>query len=154
MLRDAIAGRRTQAVAPDKLVSKVFLRHSALMRFPDQAPVTPRKKQELRDRIQRLGIDMEAVEASYVRASGPGGQKVNKTSSAVVLRYAPLEIVVKWARERSRALNQFLALRELVDEIEIRVSPETSERLREQARVRARKARRKKRASARASTAS
>ena len=117
------------------------------MRFPDQAPVTPQKKEELRQRIQRLHIDMEAVEASYVRASGPGGQKVNKTSSAVVLRYAPLELVVRWSRERSRALNQFLALRELVDEIEVRVSPETSERLREHAAIRSRKARRKRRRS-------
>ncbi len=141
-------GSERKRVALAGLASKVFLRHLGRMRFPDQAPVTPRKKQELRERIQRLGIDLEAVEASYVRASGPGGQKVNKTSSAVVLRYAPLEIVVKWARERSRALNQFLALRELVDEVEVRVSPETSERLREQARVRARKARKKKRASA------
>lgn len=115
------------------------------MRFPDQAPVTPRKKQELRERIDRLGVVLDAVEASYVRASGPGGQKVNKTSSAVVLRYPPLDIVVKWSRERSRALNQFLALRELVDEIEMRISPETSERLREQERIRSRKLKKKKR---------
>ena len=118
------------------------------MRFPDQAPVTPAKKQDLRDRIARLHIDLDAIEASYVRASGPGGQKVNKTNSAVVLRYAPLLLVVKWSRERSRALNQFLALRELVDEIEVRTSPETSERLREHAAIRARKARNRKRASA------
>ena len=117
------------------------------MRFPDQAPVTPGKKQELRERIERLGIELDAVEASYVRASGPGGQKVNKTSSAVVLKYPPLDIVVKWSRERSRALNQFLALRELVDEIEARTSPETSTRLREFERIRARKAKKKKRAS-------
>lgn len=118
------------------------------MRFPDQAPVTPRKKQELRERIERLAIEMDAIEASYVRASGPGGQKVNKTSSAVVLRYPPMDIVVKWSRERSRALNQFLALRELVDEIEAKTSPETSERLKERDRIRSRKAKRKRRARA------
>jgi len=115
------------------------------MKFPDQAPVTPRKKEELRTRIARLGVDLSLVEASYVRASGPGGQKVNKTSSAVVLCYPPLELVVKWSRERSRALNQFLALRELVDEIEEKVSPETSERVKERARIRARKAKRRRR---------
>ena len=113
------------------------------MRFPDQAPVTPGKKQELRERIERLGVQLDAVEASYVRAGGPGGQKVNKTSSAVVLKYPPLDIVVKWSRERSRALNQFLALRELVDEIEARTSPETSARLREYERIRARKAKKR-----------
>ena len=62
------------------------------MRFPDQAPVRPQKKQELQERIEKLGIDLDEVEATYVRASGPGGQKINKTSSAVVLRYAPLGI--------------------------------------------------------------
>ncbi|MCL2823802.1 MAG: peptide chain release factor-like protein [Polyangiaceae bacterium] len=115
------------------------------MRFPDQAPVTPNKKQQLRDRIQRLGIDLDAIDASYVRSSGPGGQKVNKTNSAVVLRYEPLDLIVKWSRERSRALNQFLALREMVDEIEIRISPETSERLKEYAAIRARKQRSRRR---------
>jgi protein subunit release factor B len=116
------------------------------MNFPDQAPVTPRKKEELRQRILRLGIDLSMIDEQFVRASGPGGQKVNKTSSAVLLRYPPLGLVVKWSRERSRALNQFLALRELVDEVEERVSPETSKRLRERARVRARKKRRNRRA--------
>ncbi|HNS98176.1 MAG TPA: peptide chain release factor-like protein [Polyangiaceae bacterium] len=114
------------------------------MRFPDQAPVRPQKKQELQERIEKLGIDLDEVEATYVRASGPGGQKINKTSSAVVLRYAPLGIVVKWSRERSRALNQFLALRELVDEIEIRISPQTSKRLQQQRRIHARKTKRHK----------
>lgn len=87
----------------------------------------------------RLGIDMNQIHASYVRASGPGGQKVNKTCSAVELVYPPLGLRVKWSTERSRALNQFLALRELVDEIEIRISPETSERLADFERLRKRK---------------
>ncbi|MCU0690521.1 MAG: peptide chain release factor-like protein [Polyangiaceae bacterium] len=116
------------------------------MKFPDQAPVAPRKKEELRQRILRLGIDLSMVDEQFVRARGPGGQKVNKTSSAVLLRYPPLGLVVKWSRERSRALNQFLALRELVDEVEERVSPETSTRLRERERIRARKKRRNRRA--------
>lgn len=116
------------------------------MRFPDQAPVTPGKKAELRERIERLGIDLGAVEASYVRAHGPGGQKVNKTSSAVVLRYPPMQIVVKWSTQRSRALNQFLALRELVDRIEGRISPETSQRLLEIERIRKVKKKRRARA--------
>jgi protein subunit release factor B len=118
------------------------------MRFPDQAPVTPGKKRELRERIERLGVQLDLVEAQYVRASGPGGQKVNKTSSAVVLKYPPLELVVKWSRERSRALNQFLALRELVDEIEVLTSPETSKRLAQRNRLRSRKAKKSKRAQA------
>ncbi|MHC4471907.1 MAG: peptide chain release factor family protein [Planctomycetota bacterium] len=97
------------------------------MKFPADAPVTDRKKDDLRERIERLRVDLGEV------------------SSAVVLRYPALSLTVKWSRERSRALNRFLALRELVDEIEERVSPETSERLKERARIRERKRRRRRR---------
>jgi hypothetical protein len=44
-------------------------------------------------------------------------------------------------RGRSRSLNRFFALRELVDQAELKVSPQTSERLKEQERIRRRKAR-------------
>jgi protein subunit release factor B len=114
------------------------------VKFPAESPVTEKKLVELRERIGRLNVDLNAVDEQFIRASGPGGQKVNKTSSGVVLRYPPLDIVVKWTRERSRALNRFLALRELVDRIEVRTSPETSARLREQEKVREKKRRRKR----------
>jgi protein subunit release factor B len=113
--------------------------------FPSDAPVTPAKLEALRAQLVRLKVDLAQVDEDFVRTGGPGGQKRNKTESGVQLRYAPLELVVKWARERSRALNRFLALRELADEIELRVSPETSPRLREQARIRKQKDRRRRR---------
>lgn len=115
------------------------------MQFPEDAPVTPAKKDALRARIARLGIRLDLVEEQFVKASGPGGQKVNKTESGVQLSYAPLNLNVKWTRERSRALNRFLGLRELVDEIEALVSPQTSERLREARRIRKQKDRRRRR---------
>jgi protein subunit release factor B len=90
---------------------------------------------------------MNAVDEQATKGSGPGGQKVNKTQSGVLLRY-PLgdeQILVKWTRERHRSLNRFLALRELVDEIEVRVSPQTSERLKEQDRIRKQKDRARRR---------
>jgi len=116
------------------------------MRFPADSPVSAEKLDALREKIARLQVRLELVEEQFLRASGPGGQKVNKTSSAVRLHYPPLDISVKWARERSRALNRFLALRELLEEVELRVSPGTSERRREQDRVRERKRRRRRRA--------
>ena len=115
------------------------------MRFPGDAPVTAKKLDALRERIARLGVDLAQVEESFIRSSGPGGQKANKTSSGVALAYAPLSLRVKWTRERSRALNRFLALRELVDEIEERVSPETSGRLRDRERLQKQKDRRRRR---------
>lgn len=49
-------------------------------------------------------------------------------------------------RERKRTINRFLALRELVDRIEMRVSPETSERLAGVRKLQRRKSRRQARA--------
>ena len=115
------------------------------MKFPADAPVTAKKLDALRGRVARLGVDMAQVQESFVRPSGPGGQKANKTSSGVALAYEPLDLRVKWTRERSRALNRFLALRELVDEIEERVSPDTSARLKERERLRRQKDRRRRR---------
>jgi protein subunit release factor B len=94
-------------------------------------------------------VKLETVAEQAIRAGGPGGQKVNKTSSGVLLRYpfGSELIVVKWTRERGHALNRFLALRELVDEIESRVSPGTSPRDREAERIRKQKDRRRRRGS-------
>lgn len=105
--------------------------------FPD---VRPAKLEELKGRIARLKIDLRLVEEQFVKGGGKGGQKINKTANAVLLRYAPLGLVVRCQRERRRSLNRFIALRELADEIELRISPGTSERLKEMARLRKRKA--------------
>jgi len=99
--------------------------------------------------MRALGIDSRLIEEGFTRGGGPGGQKRNKTSNVVRLAYPPLGISARCGTERSRALNRFLALRELVDEIEIRISPGTSARLREIARLRSAKARAGRRARAR-----
>jgi len=111
--------------------------------FPELSDITAAKMEALKARIARLGIDLRLVDEQFTRGSGNGGQKINKTSNAVLLRYPALGLVVKCQRERKRSLNRFIALRELVDEIEVRISPATSERLREIARIRKKKARRR-----------
>jgi len=112
--------------------------------------VRPEKLKELRERIARLKIDLARISESFTRGGGKGGQKINKTSNRVVLRYAPLGLMVSSQRERRRTVNRFIALRELVDRIEMRVSPGTSGRLQEIGRIRKRKARRSQRASIKA----
>lgn len=119
------------------------------MRLGERFDVSPAKVRDLLDRMRRLGIDPAAIEEHFTRGGGPGGRKANTTSNAVLLRYAPLGIVVRCHRERRRSLNRFLALRELVDRIEERISPDTSERRREAERRRRAKARAGRRARAR-----
>jgi protein subunit release factor B len=104
--------------------------------------VTPAKVDALKERILRLGIDVALIEENFTRGGGKGGQKINKTSNRVQLYYPPLDLAVSCQRERKRTINRFLALRELVDQVEMRVSPETSERLKEIERLRKNKARR------------
>jgi protein subunit release factor B len=111
------------------------------MQLNEDFGVAPGKLEELKGRIARLKIDLRLVEESFSRGGGKGGQKVNKTSNRVQLSYPPLELRVACQRERKRSLNRFLALRELVDQAEMKISPETSERLREFDRLRKRKAR-------------
>jgi protein subunit release factor B len=103
--------------------------------------VTPGKLAALKERIRRLGVDVRLIEEGFSRGGGKGGQKVNKTSNRVQLYYPPLDLGVACQRERQRSLNRFLALRELVDQIELKISPETSERFKEQQRLRKNKAR-------------
>lgn len=125
------------------------------MKFPDDAPVTPPKKLELRERLVRLGVVLGDIVEQAVKGTGPGGQKVNKTQSGVLLRYTLRDelLVIKWTRERHHALNRFLALRELCDEVELRISPQTSARRAEIERARKQKDRTRRRQLARATPA-
>jgi protein subunit release factor B len=111
------------------------------VRLNEDFGVAAAKLEELKSRIVRLKIDLAGIEESFSRGGGKGGQKVNKTSNRVQLSYPPLDIRVACQRERKRSLNRFLALRELVDQIEMKISPETSERMAERRRIQKRKAR-------------
>jgi protein subunit release factor B len=81
-------------------------------------PVSEEKNRWLQERMEALGIHEKDIEERFIRSSGSGGQKVNKTSTCVYLKHIPTEIEVKWMKERSQSLNRFLARRELVQRIE------------------------------------
>ena len=55
------------------------------------------------------------------KGTGNGGQKINKTSSAVRLRHRPTGIAVSANEERSQSRNRHIALRKLRYEIAMRV---------------------------------
>ena len=58
------------------------------------------------------------------RASGPGGQKVNKTSSAIRLRHGPTGLVVTAQDDRSQRVNKVRAIRRLREAITLHVRAE------------------------------
>ncbi len=80
--------------------------------------VSEEKDQWLKKRMEALHIHEKDIEEKFIRSSGRGGQKVNKTSTCVYLKHIPTGIEVKWMKERSQSLNRFLARRELVKRIE------------------------------------
>ena len=82
--------------------------------------VSEKKEKALLDRMCELNVKENDLEESFIRSSGPGGQKVNKTSSCVFLRHIPTDITVKYQKERSQSLNRFFARRTLLDQIELK----------------------------------
>jgi protein subunit release factor B len=81
-------------------------------------PVSEEKNRWLKERMEALNIHEKDIEEKFIRSSGRGGQKVNKTSTCVYLKHIPTGIEVKYMKERNQSLNRFLARRELVKRIE------------------------------------
>ena len=74
----------------------------------------------LRARFVSLGVKPADVREQFIRGAGAGGQKINKTSSTVVLRHWPTGVEVRCQRERSQSVNRLLAWVELADKLEQR----------------------------------
>ena len=74
--------------------------------------------EKLEARMLALGILEEHLEEQFIRGSGPGGQKVNKTSSTVRIKHIPSGIEVKATKSRSQGLNRFYARRMICEKLE------------------------------------
>ena len=108
--------------------------------------LSQRKEKTLYDRMERLDINESDIIERFVRSSGAGGQKVNKTSTCVYLKHIPSGIEVKCQKERSQALNRFLARRILADKIEQVQLGKKSEEAKRVAKIKRQKRKRSKRA--------
>ena len=110
-----------------------------------QSPVSPEKQTALDQRMIALGVTEDNLLEKFVRGSGAGGQKINKTSNCVFLKHLPSGVAIKCQMDRSREMNRFLARRELCDQLEAikegRTTAKTQaiEKMRRQKRPRSRR---------------
>ena len=75
---------------------------------------------DVRRRLAALGVKPGEIEERFVRGAGPGGQKINKTSSTIWLRHQPTGTEVRSQAERSQAVNRQCAWELLCAKLEAR----------------------------------
>jgi protein subunit release factor B len=81
------------------------------------------------ENLARLGLDPADVEESFARSSGPGGQHVNKVSTAVTLRHRPSGLSVTVQDSRSQSANRQIARERLIEAITARHRAEIRARI-------------------------
>jgi len=87
-------------------------------------------------RMERLQIREADLVEKFVQGSGPGGQKINKTSSCVYLRHIPTGYDVQCQEGRSRERNREIARERLCERIEERRKIEVLDKARARAKIR------------------
>jgi protein subunit release factor B len=111
--------------------------------------ISPEKQEKLKERMERLGIREEDLEEHFIRGSGKGGQKINKTASCVQLIHHPTGTEIRCQQTRSQADNRYWARRELCERIEEKILGEKSAKQQAIEKIRRQKRRRSRRAKAR-----
>jgi len=100
---------------------------------------------KIQERLDALGVLASDVTETFTRGSGAGGQKINKTSSTVVLRHGPSGTEVRCQAERSQAANRELAWERFCEKLEERVREAEAVRRSEVAKARRKSRRRSER---------
>jgi protein subunit release factor B len=110
--------------------------------------ITASTWERLRQRMEKMKILEQDLDEHFIRGSGSGGQKINKTSSCVQLNHVPSGIEIRCQKTRSQADNRYWARKELCERIEEQVLGEKSSKQQAIEKIRRQKRRRSRRAKA------
>ena len=109
-------------------------------------PISSKKNESLELAMRQVGLRESDLEESFITSSGPGGQNVNKVATCVVLKHRPTGLIVKCQKERSQAMNRYLARRILVDRLEAQILVKQREKARHAAKIKQQKRKRSRQA--------
>ena len=103
------------------------------------------KTSDLEQRMNKCNIYETDLEEKFVRSSGPGGQKVNKSSTCVHLTHIPSGLIVKMQKSRSQSLNRYYARKRLCEMLENKLLGKESPEAKRLSKIRKQKDRRRRR---------
>ena len=98
------------------------------------------------EKAAALKVLPQDITEQFVRGSGSGGQKINKTSSCVVLRHIPTGIEVRCQKHREQSNNRISAYKLLILKIEQRIKGAESDLMKKIFKIKKQKQKRSKRA--------
>jgi protein subunit release factor B len=89
--------------------------------------------------IATFRIDEKDLRESFVRGSGPGGQKINKTKNNVLLVHEPTGIAVQCQDSRDLTTNRKIARKLLKDKVDLSINGADSKLGKKYEKIRKRK---------------
>lgn len=94
----------------------------------------------------RLSVNSADITEQFIAGGGKGGQKINKTSSCVLLKHVPTGIMVRCQKHREQSKNRLSAYKLLILKVEAQVMGEESTIAKKIFKIRKQKQKRSKRA--------
>ena len=108
--------------------------------------VSEEKERKLFRWMEELEIYEVELDEKFIKGSGPGGQKINKTAICVQLTHSASGTEIKCQKTRSQALNRYYARVELCEKLDEKLKGEKSKKRQAIEKIRRQKRKRSKRA--------